>query len=104
MSLPQLYSFIRPVGTHAYFYCYRVMHIIELDTSFPRVECERWGMENRQPFDDGHKMCGHVINLLPVRRGVWSVPPRHELSTPRWVNEIYYVAMDYSHRGQGVLF
>lgn len=103
--LPSPGTFIRPVGSGLYCYCYRVLeNVSSRELSFPRFECERWGMTDKCPVDDGHRLAGHYLYLLPVRPGVWSVPFFSFLSQKRCFSEIYYLDMRFSPRGQGVLF
>lgn len=69
MSIPAPGIFIRPVGPSSFRYCYRVIRIFE-----NRVQCARWGLRNRLPFDDGHvSQPNSLVDLLPVRPGVWKV-------------------------------
>lgn len=67
--LPAVGMFIRPVGACGFRFCYRVhrVHVI-------RVQCDRWGMRNQLPFDDGHvSVARSSVDLLPLRPGVWKV-------------------------------
>lgn len=110
MNLPLPGTFIRPVGARLYLYCYRVLEDISgPENLFPCVKCERWGMIDKAPVDDGRVLAGHMIHLVPVRPDVWMYPhlPGLPESNRRW-NEIYFVAissaMKYDQRGQGMLF
>lgn len=109
--LPLPGTFIRPVGRFIFGYCYRVTEdITNWETPFPRVECERWGMTDKRPVDDGHIMAGHTVYLVPFLPRIWIHPyvgyHAHDKRRRRFPerSEIYYVAMTLNQRGQGSLF
>jgi len=58
--------FFRPVGPYAY--CLRLVEV----NQWGQWSCERWGMRDKLPFDDGHVNKGHYLNdMLEVLPGVF---------------------------------
>ena len=98
MTGPALGTYVRPVGEFRYGYCLRVIKIVPLlDERREQWQCERWGMRNRHPVDDGH---GHSMSyldrLLEVMPGVWRV--EWTSSGQRWFGiPRYFRRIDVAH-------
>ena len=67
----QPFTFMRPVGPIGYEYCYLVTDVSE-DEAGERWQCTRWGLHDKQPYDDGYIKPGHAIGrLYQVAPGIW---------------------------------
>lgn len=92
MPLPGTY--IRPVGSVGRCYCYRVDRIVDgsmsLHPDLARAMCQRWGMRDNLPFDDGHvsQRAKFGLTLISVRPGVWREPRDDD----DWDTPVYWVA------------
>ena len=72
MTAPALGTYVRPVGEIRYAYCYRVVKVLHLDGADRQYwECERWGMHDGQPFNDGNRRMSYLRDILEVVPGVW---------------------------------
>ncbi|WP_346839780.1 hypothetical protein [Microbulbifer sp. SAOS-129_SWC] len=78
-KLPDVGQFLRPIGSiRCWKYSLRVIeHFTPCkDWSTGGFECERWGLQDGRPYDDGHINSGHLIELEPTFvEGVYRCPP-----------------------------
>lgn len=102
-SLPPMGAYLRPVGTHCYGYCVRVVRQFASDgrDQHPGIEYERWALRDGLPHDDGHVMRGSFIDLLPgPSADVWRERVRCEWD----LEPLYWRRMSAGSHGQGDLF
>jgi hypothetical protein len=103
-GLPPIGAFLRPVGK-GFAYCLRVLRHFEKRNGYPSIECQRWGMEDLRPVDDGHVSRGHYVDMAPTGiPGVWRDPFDFG-GNPRWrCCPLYYRLIDSDASGQRGLF
>lgn len=103
MTSPPIGAYIRPVGRE-YTYALRVLKVLPEDNEGPEQwQCERWGLKDGKPFNDGARSGIHYLDgLKEVLPGVWK--DEWEFDTPRWrCVPLYYKRID-AHSGQKELF
>jgi hypothetical protein len=82
--------YVRPVGPFRFAYAFRLVEI----TPFGQWRCERWGMRDQQPVDDGHVHGGIFLNdMTEVLPGVWRDRLSRLDSLP-WMGPVYFKRID----------
>ena len=103
MTAPAIGTYIRPVG-RSYAYALRVVKVLPEDDEGPEQwHCERWGLRDGQPFNDGRAGDkSYLSGMKEVLPNVWR--DEWEAATPRWACcPLYYRGIDAPH-GQKELF
>lgn len=106
-SAPPIGTYLRPVGTHPFFfYCLRLERVVgptkgEYDRdSWTQWQLTRFGLDRSrmEPIEDGHQNMQYIRDLVQVAPGVWRDPLEDD-----WDLEPLYWR-DMGRRGQLGLF